>query len=161
MKLSKITPKQLTKIAIVTALYIVSTMAIAPIGYGPVQFRISEVLNLLVFVNPLYGVSLILGCAISNLFSPLGIYDVLFGTIATALSVVFIAKSKNLFIASLWPSLFNSIIIGLELYYLSNLPFIATFGSILISEFIIMTIIAYPVFKVLTKNQRLISILEV
>lgn len=161
MKLSKITPKQLTKIAIVAAIYIVSTLAIAPIGYGAIQFRISEVLNLLVFINPLYGVSLILGCAVSNIFSPLGMYDVLFGTLATALTVVFIAKTKNLFIASLWPSLFNSIIIGLGLHYITNAPLIITALSILVSEFIIMTLIAYPLFKVLTKKQKLISLLKV
>lgn len=160
MNISNITLKQLVKVAIVAALYIVTTVAIAPIGYGPVQFRISEILNLMAFINPIYGVSLTLGCAIANIYSSLGIYDVVFGTLSTALSVFFISKTKSLFVASLWPSLFIPIIVGLELYFLSNLPFIATAISILISEFIIMTLIAYPLFKIITKNKSLVSILE-
>lgn len=160
MKIRGISKLDLIKVSLMAALYIVLTMAIAPVGYGPIQFRVSEVLNLLVFFNPIYGISLILGCAISNLYSPLGIYDVIFGTLSTALSVYFIAKSKNLFIASLWPSLFIPIIVGLELYLLQNIPFVATTASIFVSEFIIMTIIAYPLFKVISKNNKLVSYLK-
>lgn len=160
MNIKKLTPIQLVKIATVAAIYVVITMAIAPIGYGPVQFRISEILNLIVFFNPMYGISLVLGCAFANLYSPLGIYDVVFGTLSTLLSVIFIAKSKNLFRASLWPSLFIPIIVGLELYILQGLPFIAMALSILLSEFIIMTIIGYPVFKVLSKNHKFIALLK-
>ncbi|KMT22674.1 QueT transporter family protein [Clostridium cylindrosporum] len=160
MKISKLTTKQITKVGIVAALYVVLTIAVAPIGYGAIQFRISEVLNLLAFINPLYGVSLVIGCAIANLFSPLGIYDVVFGTLSTALSVIFIARSKNLFRASLWPSLFIPLIVGLELYLLQKLPFIATVIPIMISEFIIMTIIAYPLFKLISKKEKFINMLK-
>ncbi|MEF9934682.1 MAG: QueT transporter family protein [Clostridium sp.] len=155
-----ISVSNLTKVAIVAALYIVLTIAIAPIGYGAIQFRVSEILNLLVFFNPIYGISLIIGCALSNIYSPLGIYDVIFGTLSTALSVYFIAKSKNLFVASLWPSLFIPVIVALELYLLQNIPFVATAASIFVSEFIIMTIIAYPIFKGISKNEKLMSYIE-
>ncbi len=156
----KFNVKQLTKVAIVAALYVVSTMAIAPIGYGAIQFRVSEILNLLAFFNPMYGISLVLGCAIANLFSPYGLYDLFFGTLSTLISVIFIIKSKNLFIASLWPSLFIPILVGIEITILTNMPFLVTAFPILISEFIIMTLIGYPVFKVLGKNNKFISILE-
>lgn len=160
MKKLKLSPMQLAKAGMVAALYIVLTMAVAPISYGAVQFRISEVLNLLVFINPIYGISLVVGCGISNLFSPLGVYDVVFGTIATLLSVVFISKSKNLFIASLWPSIFNPIIVGLELYILQGLPLITTAPFILIGEFVVVTLVGCPLFKAITKNEKLINILE-
>lgn len=156
----KFNVKQLTKVAIVAAIYVVSTMAIAPIGYGAIQFRVSEILNLLAFFNPMYGISLVLGCAIANLFSPYGLYDLFFGTLSTLISVIFIIKSKNLFIASLWPSLFIPILVGIEITILTNMPFLVTAFPILISEFIIMTLIGYPVFKVLGKNNKFISILE-
>lgn len=160
MKKLKINSKQLTKMAIVASLYIVLTMIVAPVSYGPVQFRISEILNLVVFFNPLYGISLVIGCAISNLFSPMGIYDVIFGTLSTLLSVIFISKSKNLFIASLWPSLFIPLIVGLELYVLQELPFITTVPFILIGEFVVVTLIGYPLFKLTMKNEKFIRILK-
>ena len=156
----KINIKQVTKISIVAAIYVVCTMAIAPIGYGAIQFRVSEILNLLAFFNPIYGVSLVIGCGIANIFSPYGLYDLFFGTLSTLLSVIFIMKSKNLFIASLWPSLFIPLLVGIEITILTNMPFLVTAFPILISEFIIMTLIGYPVFKILSKNSRFISILE-
>ncbi|MEG2893237.1 MAG: QueT transporter family protein [Clostridium sp.] len=165
MNIKKISVTNLVKVSVIAALYVVLTMAVAPISYGSIQFRISEVLNLLVFFNPIYGISLIIGCALSNMFSPFGIYDVVFGTLSTAISVYFIAKSKNLFVASLWPSLFIPIIVGIEITILNSsagevttlVTFIATAASILASEFIVMTIIAYPLFNVLSRNERLIS----
>ena len=38
--------------AIIAALYVALTWVLAPISYGAIQFRISEVLLLLVFFNP-------------------------------------------------------------------------------------------------------------
>lgn len=160
MKLSKLSLMQLVKVSIVAAIYVALTLSVAPISYGALQFRVSEVLNLLAFINPLYGISLVLGCAISNLFSPLGMYDVVFGTLATLLSVIFISKSKNLFVASLWPSLFNPIIVGLELYFLLNLPFAFTAFTILIGEFMVVTVVGYPLFKILMRNSRFSSMLK-
>lgn len=160
MKLSKLNSKQLTKIAIVASIYIVLTMGLAPISYGAVQFRISEILNLIVFFNPIYGISLVLGCAVANLFSPMGIYDVIFGTFSTLLSVIFISKSKSLFVASLWPSLFIPLIVGLELYVLQELPLIATVPFILIGEFVVVTLIGYTLFKVIIRNEKFINILK-
>ena len=56
----------LAKISIVAALYVVITYAIAPISYGPVQVRISEVLVLLAFFDKKYIISLTIGCLIAN-----------------------------------------------------------------------------------------------
>lgn len=110
MKDNKI--NKLVKIALVAAVYAVLTIAIAPISYGAVQFRLSEVMTLLAFIDPLYIPGLVLGCAIANLYSTVGVVDVVVGTFATFLSVYMISKSKKLFIATLWSTLFNGFIIG-------------------------------------------------
>ncbi|WP_039238663.1 QueT transporter family protein [Clostridium novyi] len=147
-----ITVSKITKVAIVAAVYAVLTAVIAPISYGPIQFRISEIMTLLAFIDPLYIPGLVLGCAISNLFSPLGIVDVVVGTTATFISVYMISKSKNLFIASLWPTI-NCIFIGAELYYLQHLPFWLTSLEVAIGEFVVVTLIGYPIFRVLLKKR--------
>ena len=48
----KINTRNLITAAIIGALYAVLTMVLAPISYGPVQFRVSEVLCILPFFMP-------------------------------------------------------------------------------------------------------------
>ena len=158
--MKNITVSKITKVAIVAAVYAVLTAAIAPISYGPIQFRISEIMTLLAFIDPLYIPGLVLGCAISNLFSPLGIVDVIVGTTATFISVYMISKSKSLFIASLWPTI-NCVFIGAELYYLQHLPFWLTSLEVAIGEFVVVTLIGYPIFRVLLKKGDIIELLKV
>lgn len=53
--------KFIAESAIIAALYVALTWIFSPISYGPIQFRISEILVLLVVLNPKYALSLILG----------------------------------------------------------------------------------------------------
>lgn len=159
MKDNKI--NKLVKIALVAAVYAVLTVAIAPISYGPIQFRLSEVMTLLAFVDPLYIPGLVLGCVISNLFSPLGIVDVIVGSTATFFSVYMISKSKNLFVATLWPTLFNGFIIGGELYFLSKLPFLLTSLQVAAGEFVVVTVIGYPLLKLIQNNKTITEALKI
>ena len=105
---------RLARISLVAALYFVCTVALAPISFGAVQFRLSEILVLLCFYKKDYCYSLILGCALANLFSPLGIYDVIFGTLATALTVIAVSHCRHLLLATLFPTL------GLSLIHILN-----------------------------------------
>ena len=56
--------------AVVAALYAVLTLIVPMPQYGPIQFRFSEILVLLVFYNKRFIPGLVLGCAIANLFRP-------------------------------------------------------------------------------------------
>lgn len=143
--------QNLTRSALVAAIYVVLTLGIAPISYGPVQFRVAEILNLLAFFNPIYIVAVSVGCFISNLFSPFGLYDVLFGTLHTALALILIWKSKNLVLASFWPAIL-SFIIAFELNLVLNTPFLETWIYVGVSEIIITTLIAVPVFTILRQS---------
>ena len=65
------TVRDLTHIAIVAALYVVLTI-VPPfnlISYGPYQFRIAEMFNLLGFYNRKYIIAVTLGCVIANFFA--------------------------------------------------------------------------------------------
>lgn len=147
------------------AVYAALTLSLPMLSYGQIQCRFSEVLNLLVFINPIFAPGIVLGCFIANLFSDLP-FDWLFGTLATLGSVLFIAKfSKNLFIASLWPVLFNAVIIGAELCIAFGIPFNlfgagVVFAEVMIGEFVAVVVIGYPLFTYLMKNRRFIEILK-
>ena len=117
-------------------------------------------LFLLVFIDSGYAPGLILGCAIANLYSPLGIIDVFVGTFGTICTTIAISKTKNLFTATLWPTVF-CIFVGLELYIISKLPLIITTFSVMVGEFVVVTIIGYPIFRVIIKNEKLCNVLKI
>ena len=146
--------KRLTRTAIIAAIYAVVTIAIAPFSYGNIQFRVSELLVLLALFDPLYIGGLTLGCFIANLLGPNGIMDVIFGTLATFISVYAIYLTgrliKNnkvkLIIASIWPTIFNGLIIGWMLNKLYGLPLVLSIGEVALGEFVVITIIGVPLF---------------
>lgn len=151
--------KDLLRLSAVSSLYILFTIVIYPISYGPIQFRISEVLVLLVFFRKDYGYSIIIGCLVSNLFSPLGYLDLIFGVTQTAITVFLISKSKNLFLSSIYPVI-TMPIIALELYLLDVFPF--WFGSLttIAGEFLITVLIGYPIFRILRKNTNFLELID-
>src|SRR5699024_12269640 len=91
-------------------------------SYANIQYRIAEALMLLCFYKKDSGISLILGCFIANLFSPMAL-DMVFGTAATVLAVLRIYISPNIYTASLAPHVTNAIIAAYKLYYSLDLPF--------------------------------------
>ena len=64
--------------AIVGAAYAVLTMALAPISYGAIQLRISEVLCILPYFMPCTAWGLFIGCAAANLLTG-NVFDIIFG----------------------------------------------------------------------------------
>ncbi|MBU5455875.1 QueT transporter family protein [Caproiciproducens sp. MSJ-32] len=151
---------RLVKTGLVAAIYVVVTLIIAPIAYGNLQFRLSEILVLLAFVDPLYIIGLTLGCFIANFNSPLGAIDVVLGTLATFLSVASIyltskymkSNKISLLIASLWPTIFNGIIVGWELNFMFSMPLILSIIQVAFGEFVVVSIIGVPLMTKLFKK---------
>lgn len=138
---------------IIAALYAVLTLALAPISYGAIQFRVSEILVLLAYFDPMYIGGLTLGCFIANLLGPNGVWDIVFGTLATFISVnaiYFTSKIKikekyRLLIASIWPTVFNAAIIGVMLAYMLNIPYLISILEVAVGEFVVVTIVGVPI----------------
>ncbi|MGL4773335.1 MAG: QueT transporter family protein [Clostridium sp.] len=149
----------LVKIALVATIYIVTTVSFGELSYGPIQARPSEILNFLAFIDPMYIPGLVLGCAISNLYS-FGIIDVFVGSLATFLSTYMMYKTKNMLVASLWPVL-NCVFVAAELYFLFGQPFLFNMATIGAGEFFIMTIVGYPIFRVLFKNKAFVQAIKI
>ena len=82
--------------AIIGALYTGITLLIAPLGFGAVQFRLSEVLNHLAVFNKKYAIGVSVGVILTNLIlSPFGVYDWVLGVGHTLLSfLVFFILTK-------------------------------------------------------------------
>ena len=105
---------------ILAAVYVALTLALTPISFGPIQFRLSEILVLFCFFNKKYTFGLTLGCLIANIFSPNGILDIPFGTTATLIACIGIMFSKSLALACIFPVVVNAFIIAGELYLIGE-----------------------------------------
>ncbi len=149
----------LVKSAIVGAMYAAMTLLL-PFSYLGFQFRLAELLVLLVFIDKRYIYGLTLGCLVANLGSPLGPVDMIFGTLATFIALVLISKTKNLFIATLWPAIINGVIIGQVLYQILGLPFFLSMAQVFFGEFVVVTLIGYFLFKRILTDQRLVEMIR-
>ena len=118
ISLKNATGSRLTKMAVIAALYAVTTMCLPFLSYGSVQLRISEALTILPLFFPEAIVGLTVGCLIAN-FLGNGLLDVVFGTLATFLASVLTyyigkwvkRKGLKLILGGLPPVVFNAIIV--------------------------------------------------
>ena len=78
--------------SMIAAIYTALTLALSPVAYGPVQFRISEALCILPYFTPAAVPGLFLGCLISNgVGAAMGTtvaLDMIFGSLATLIGAV-------------------------------------------------------------------------
>ena len=154
---------------IIAGLYAVITIACGPLSYEFMQFRFSELLNLLVFFNPSYTIGLTIGCLLANIFSSVGPIDMLFGTLTTLvaclLMVLYSKFIKNLFSTGFIPCILNAAVVPLTIYVstintaepmeLNAGLYFMMFGWVFLGEFVCIVCIGYPLFLLLTKkNQR-------
>jgi len=174
--------KRIAYAAIVAALYATLTLAIAPLGYGPVQFRVSEALTVLPFFSSFSVLGLTMGCLISNIISPYGILDLIFGSFATLIAAIItykIGKSNFKFKRYLAPFpavIINGIIIGILINLsLPNKPVLSgllgislntkelmpTMLLIAIEELIPCYLIGLPLLLLIEKNPKLKKIFKI
>ncbi|NLA76513.1 MAG: QueT transporter family protein [Clostridiales bacterium] len=112
---------------VIAALYAALTYFsnIFALAYSGVQFRLSEALTVLPVFTPAAIPGLAIGCIIANLASPFGLIDIICGSAATLLAAVCSrALGKLRFkglpvFSALMPVIFNALIIGLEISFLS------------------------------------------
>ncbi len=131
---------KLTRGALIAACYVVVTLLTASFAYKDIQFRIAEMLMLLCFYKKDYILPLALGCAIANLFSPMVLTDIFFGTFATFLAAICMWKCKNIYIAASFPVIFNAVIVGAELRIMFDMPFLISALSVGAGELAVMAV---------------------
>ena len=139
-------------------MYAALTILLAPISYGPVQCRVSEALTLLPFYLPEAVPGLFIGCIFANFIGGYGLPDIVFGSLATLIAAFLTLKSKNIFIAALWPVLSNMIIIGTMLHYLIEAPLVMTCIYVALGEAVSCYIVGVPLMKLLERKNILANL---
>ena len=122
---SKLIP--LVQGGLIAALYTVATLLLAPLSFGPLQFRASEALTVLPIFTFSAVPGLTLGCIIANAVGVAtganiaGWLDVLLGSLATLMAAVCTRMLRHIevkgiaLLALLPPVVFNALIVGAEL----------------------------------------------
>lgn len=149
MNTSKWTARDLVQIALVAAIYVALTITppLNAISYGAYQFRLSEMLNFLVFYNRKYIWGVTIGCMIANLIG-FGVIDLFVGGLSTLVFVTLGVQlfrryqserilgglfNKAFFYFSLFFA-FSMFTIALELKVLYDLPFFLTWFTTGVGE---------------------------
>ncbi|MFG1200023.1 QueT transporter family protein [Pediococcus acidilactici] len=127
-------------------------------SYGVVQLRLSEMFNHLAAFNKRYIFAVTLGVLIVNIFSPLGVVDMIFGTAGTLIGTTLTyftarnigAKPLKFLIATLCqlPGMF---LVDLEMHLYMNLPLFPTYWVLALGEITSMAIGAVIIYLITKK----------
>lgn len=146
---------------IIATLYLVVSLLVAPFGFTNIQFRLSEMFNHLVVFNKKYFFGIVLGVFLANLFSPLGVIDLVFGVSQSVIALSITIFSAKFISGIIKRMIFNTLvftftmfIIALELKIVLGLPFLFMWLTVAIGEFIVMAI-GIPLMITLDKRLNL------
>jgi len=139
--------RELTKVALVAALYVAVTVVLSVISFGAVQLRLSEMFNFLALYNKRYVVAVTLGVILANFMSPTWILDVPIGGIATFLVLILCravtknmkSDSRKMVVTALIFAVSMFTVAG-QLTILYDLPFWATWFTVGVGELLSMTV---------------------
>ena len=157
---------------VIAALYVVLTLPMAQFAFGPIQFRLAEVLTVLPAFAAGYIPGVSLGCFIANLLNPnnLGPVDIIFGTLATVIAGIFtrIIGKNNKILGIIPPIISNGLIVGGYLPFLlvdegssvTAQAVIISMVEVAASEAVLLIIIGIPFILLIEKNSRLKSLVE-
>jgi uncharacterized membrane protein len=131
---------------VVGALYVVLSLLVAPLAYGPIQFRLGEVLKPLVIKYPATIPAFAVGVGIVNLLSPLTgglelilmpIVNLVGGTLCWFMARR-IGGMVGTYIASLVFALVIAAGVATVLHFAAELPYLVAFASVAVSEIVLL-----------------------
>ena len=162
------------KAALIAAFYVALTLLsqVMGLGFGTVQFRLSEALTILPVFTSAAIPGLALGCALANIASTLGPIDIVVGATATLLQAICTRALRNVQVKSipllslLMPVVFNGIFIGAEIAFLTagTQGFLAVFISTALTvggeELLVCLTTALPLYKLIQSRPALQKIIN-
>ena len=139
----------------ISAIYTVLTLFLGEFGYSWVQVRISEALTPLPFLIGFTAVAgLTMGCIIANLFSPVGLPDMVFGPLLTFFAAILSWKFNldQKFVACIYPVLVNAFGVSAYVSSFYGVPYLMSVATIAVGEFIAAVLVGYPLLTAIEKK---------
>lgn len=161
-----LTTRALARAGIIAALYAALTYVFAPVAYGPLQVRPAEALCVLpiFFIEAVPG--LFVGCALANLLSGYGLYDIGFGSLTTLVAailtfVIGLLLKRNLLSAILGgipPVLFNAVVIPFVIILgdaeTPMAAYFTMFGEFMLTQSVWIYALGLPLYFAVRKLRR-------
>ncbi|KOP80866.1 hypothetical protein AMS59_04165 [Lysinibacillus sp. FJAT-14745] len=144
---SRTSVTELTKTALVAALYVAITVLLSVISFGAIQLRLSEMFNYLALYNKRYVLAVTLGVVLANFMSPTWVLDVPIGGIATFLVLILCRRVTKNISNEIVKMVITALIFAISMFtvagqltILYDLPFWATWFTVGIGELLSMTV---------------------
>ena len=131
----------ITEIGLIAALYAAVTIALAPISYGPLQLRVSEILKPIVIWEPHLIAAFVIGNFLSNLTSPFaGPWELVFMPLANLVgaSACYMVGRRQPWVGAFLYALVIAAAVSMMLSVLLRLSFRVLFPGIFASEAILI-----------------------
>ena len=134
---------------VLAAAYAVFTWAAAPISFGPVQFRVSELLKPAVLFHPAFAFAFGIGNGMANLVSPFGAWDfVVMSIVDTVAALSCYALRRTPLVGVLVQAVVISIGVAVfPLHFGGGMPILPNFVLVLISEVILLVAGYYLIWR--------------
>lgn len=134
------TTRRIVRATVVAALYVTLTIAIAPLSYGPIQFRIAEVLKGLALFDPSMILAFTIGNFLSNLTSPyIGPWELIFMPCANLLGATLCWLLRRWpYIGAIMYAFVITLAVGIMLTTMTGAPLWVLAWTIGIPEFILI-----------------------
>lgn len=130
-------PKRIAFVALIAAAYAALTLAIAPLSFGPVQFRISEALKALALIQPWTIPGIVVGTFVANLFSPyVGIWELVWMPLTDGLGglLAYLIGRKYPILGLCIYAIFTAVAVAVMLHIVAGLPLFLTVFTVAIGE---------------------------
>lgn len=150
----KLLTRQIALSIILSCLYTVLTVSLGSFGYSWVQVRISECLTPLPFLWGLPAViGITTGVLLANVFSPVGIIDIIFGPVLTFLAAILSWKASfgRRALACIYPIIVNAFGVSFYVSHFYGVSYLLTVISIGAGQSIACLLVGYPLLLALEK----------
>ena len=108
----------MVKAGIIASIYVVLVIVFSYSSFGPIQFRIAEMLTILPMFTPAAVPGLFIGCLLANFLGGAVILDIIFGSLATLVAAYLSYKlRKRDWLVPVPPVIINAVVVGFILKY--------------------------------------------
>ncbi|NMA85211.1 MAG: QueT transporter family protein [Epulopiscium sp.] len=148
--------KYIVQAGLIAAIYTVLTLTFEFMGFGPIQFRISEVLTVLPYFTPAAVPGLFIGCLISNFMGGAHQLDIIFGSLATLVAAYASYRLRGKpHLVPFPPILVNMIVVPFILKATMGAPFWMTVITVGLGQTVACYGLGYPFMRILAKHNHI------
>lgn len=148
----------LVQAAAIGAIYVVLTLIFAPLSFGEVQVRFSEMLTILPYFTPAAIPGLFVGCLLANILGGAMLPDIIFGSLATLAGAFFtyLLRKKSKWLAPVPPIVANTLVVPFILRYAYgiDLPIWMMMLSVGVGEIISCGVLGMIIMPIIGKYKK-------